>query len=64
MSWLLAKLEASGIPTKAHIVTCTSGQTQTAMTMGGSDIMHYGLARSGDGIIIVMASYWRYDPRG
>lgn len=56
MSWLLAKLEASGLPRRAQIVTCTSGQTQTTMTKGGSDIIPQGLAGWGDGIIIVMAS--------
>lgn len=55
MSWLLAKLEASGLSSRAQIVTCTSGQTQTTMTKGGSDIILYGLAGRDDGIIIAMA---------
>lgn len=55
MSWMLAKLEASGLSSRAQIVTCTSGQTQTTMTKGGSDIILYGLAGRNDGIIIAMA---------
>lgn len=55
VSWLLAKLEASGLSSRAQIVTCTSGQTQTTMTKGGSDIIRYGLAGRDDGIIIAMA---------
>lgn len=47
---------SSKASSRAQIVTCTSGQEQTTMTMGGSDIMHHGLAGSDDGVIIVMAS--------
>lgn len=36
---------------RAHVVTCTSGQTQTAVTDGGSDIILSGLAGSSHGII-------------
>lgn len=63
MSWLVAKLEASGLPRRAQIVTCTSGQTQTTMTKGGSDIILNGLAGRDDGIIIAMASHSRHEPR-
>lgn len=57
MSWPLAKLEASELPRRAQIVTCTSGQTQTTMTKGGNDIIPSGLAGRDDGIIIAMASH-------
>lgn len=63
MSWLVAKMEASGLRSRAQIVTCTSGQSQTTMTKGGSDIILYGLAGRDDGIIIAMASHWRNKPR-
>ena len=63
MSWPVANLEASGLPSRAQIVTCTSGQTQTTMTKGGSDIILYGLAGRDDGIIIEMASHRRHEPR-
>ena len=63
MSWPVAKLEVSGLPSRAQIVTCTSGQTQTTMTKSGSDIILYGLAGWNDGIIIVMPSRWRKEPR-
>lgn len=39
-----AKVEAPGLWRRAQIVTCASGQTQTAMTEGGSDIIGHGLA--------------------
>lgn len=58
MSWPLAKVEASGLLSRAQIVTCASGQTQTTMTEGGSDIIRYGLAGRHDGIIIVMALHF------
>lgn len=63
MSWLVAKLEAPGLTSRAQIVTCTSDQTQTTMTKGGSDIILHGLAGKNDGIIIGMASRWRDEPR-
>jgi len=63
MLWPFAKLEASGLPSRAQIVTCTSGQAQTTVTEGGSDIILSGLAAGDDGIIIVMASHWRSEPR-
>lgn len=62
-SWLVAKLEASGTPSKAQIVTCRSRQNQTTMTKGGSDIILYGLAGRDDGIIIAMASHQMNEPR-
>lgn len=62
-SWLVAKLEASGTPSKAQIVICTSRQNQTTMTKGGSDIILYGLAGRDDGIIIAMALHQRNEPR-
>lgn len=54
--WPIARLEASGLPSSAQIVTCTGGQTQTTMTNSGSDIILYGLAGKNDGVIIAMAS--------
>lgn len=63
MLWLVAKLEALGLSSRAQIVTCTNGQIQTTMTEGGSDITLYGLAGKKDGIIIAMASHWRGEPR-
>lgn len=47
ITWLVAKLEASGIPSKAQIVTCTSRQNQTTMTKGGSDIILLWLGSRG-----------------
>lgn len=55
LSWLLAKLEASGSSSRAQTVTCASGQIQTTMTKSGSDIIPYGLASSSDGIMKAMA---------
>lgn len=63
ISWLVAKLEASGLPCTAQLVTWTSRQNQTTVTKGGSDIIPYGLADWDDGIIIVMASHQRRGPR-
>lgn len=63
MSWQAARLEALGLLSRAQIVTCASGQTQTTMTEAGSDIILYGLAGEDDGILIAMASYWRELPR-
>lgn len=63
MPWLGAKLAARRPPCRAQIVTCTSGQIQTTVTISGSDIIRYGLAGSDDGVIIAMASRRGKEPR-
>ena len=64
MSWPFSRLAAMQLPSWAQIVTttCDHCQTQTTMTMEGSDIIQSGLAGSSDGIIIEMASCWRTEP--